>query len=127
MAINILMLTFFSMIAAYRAKGDLWVITFVVSVYTMLVLLFWCLNASKMVPEDSKAKKTYRVRIWSLGALLNIMFSYKVFTILPLAMAFIIWVAMASLAILTTFYAFFVCKDDNKDNESFCEEFNECC
>ncbi|KAK1282789.1 hypothetical protein QJS10_CPB22g00783 [Acorus calamus] len=63
----------------------------------MLVLLFWCLNASERVPHDSKAKKMYHVAVWSLGAALNIMFSYKVSNVLPFAMALIIW-AMASLA-----------------------------
>ncbi|KAK1259353.1 hypothetical protein QJS04_geneDACA021923 [Acorus gramineus] len=115
MAFNILILTFSSIIAAYRAKGDLWTISFVVSVYTMLVLLFWCLQASMKVPADSNnVKKMYHVLIWSLGALLNIMLSYKVCSILPFAMALIIW-AMACFSVVSTFYAFFVCKNDNQD------------
>ncbi|KAK1305985.1 hypothetical protein QJS10_CPA10g01671 [Acorus calamus] len=106
-AFNISMLTFTFVIAAYKAKGDPWALSFVVSIYAMLVLLFWCLNTSDRVPHDSKAKKMYHVAVWSLGAVLNIMFSYKVSNVLPFAMVFIMW-AMASLAIVVIFVVGFI-------------------
>ncbi|KAK1259351.1 hypothetical protein QJS04_geneDACA021925 [Acorus gramineus] len=110
------MLTFTFVVAAYKAKGDPWALSFVVSIYAMLVLLFWCLNASDRVPHDSKAKKMYHVAVWSLGVVLNIRFSYEVSNVFPFAMVLIIW-AMASFATVTTFYAFFVGRDGNREDK----------
>ncbi|KAK1282792.1 hypothetical protein QJS10_CPB22g00780 [Acorus calamus] len=107
-------LTFNYIAAIRRATGDIWNITFIVSTYSLLVLLFYCLHAYERFSNGlkKKKKKRYTAFIWSLGAMLNFMFAYKVSTVMPWEMSLGVWV-MASLSIVATYYALFIYKEDD--------------
>lgn len=103
-------LTFNSGMAIYRSNGDAGSIFFVVFSYFDLVALVACLRIYKDLDYHSPHRQTIKAAVWTLTALLTVMFSYKVAEIMPLAVKIVVW-AMAAATTCGGFYAFFIHED----------------
>eukprot|EP00268_Persea_americana_P004772 TRINITY_DN11542_c1_g1_i1.p1 TRINITY_DN11542_c1_g1~~TRINITY_DN11542_c1_g1_i1.p1 ORF type:complete len:196 (-),score=7.70 TRINITY_DN11542_c1_g1_i1:548-1135(-) len=106
-------LTVSTIFSAIRARHDLPTLSFVISIYVFLMLLFWCLHLHDRSPHDTKRKERLKVPIWLFATILNVLFAYRVSTILPLSLDFLVW-AMAASTSLCGFYFFFIYRDDSK-------------
>ncbi|XXG82473.1 hypothetical protein AAC387_Pa10g0412 [Persea americana] len=83
-------LTVSTIFSAIRARHDLPTLSFVISIYVFLMLLFWCLHLHDRSPHDTKRKERLKVPIWLFATILNVLFAYRVSTILPLSLDFLI-------------------------------------
>lgn len=106
-------LTYNSILAIYRSINDPWMVAFVVGSYVDLMSLFYFLRVFEKTSENSPQRGRLKVVVWTLATLLTLMFSYKVATIMPLAVKVIVW-AMAGTTTLGGFYAFFIYKENSK-------------
>ncbi|KAF8652124.1 hypothetical protein HU200_063074 [Digitaria exilis] len=106
-ALGFLFLTFNSGMAIYRSNGDPAAVGFVAFSYIDLVLLFCCLRWFENAAPGSPARGKLKVAVWVLTTLLTIVFSYKVATIMPMAVQILVW-GMAAATVLGGFYAFFL-------------------
>ncbi|KAJ8649571.1 hypothetical protein MRB53_002594 [Persea americana] len=107
----ILILTVTSVFSVIRARHDVPTLAFIISMYVCLVLLFYCLYVHDTLPANSQQKEKMRVPIWFLATILNVLFAYRVSTMLPLTLDCLVW-AMAGSTSLLGFYVFFIYKED---------------
>lgn len=113
LVIAFLFLTINCVQAVYQARGDPWSVSFVVSAYSALVLLFWCLRQLERLPRDGTSRlgeQRLKLAVWMLAMLLNAMFSYRVAAMMPPAFAVVIW-AVAGFTTVAAFYAFFIYRE----------------
>ncbi|MQL95227.1 hypothetical protein Taro_027902, partial [Colocasia esculenta] len=109
-------LTYNSALAVCRARNDPWTLAFVVSAYSSMMLLFWCLRAFEAAPPEKKER--LKLVIWLLAMALNAMFSYRVASMMPFGFAVAIW-ATAGVTTVAGFYAFFVWGNGHRYEISF--------
>lgn len=108
-AAAIVFLTVNAILGAIRARHDFWTMSFIISVYVLLMLLYWCLHIGEKLPEDSKERERLRVPVWLLATTLNLMFAYRVSFMLSLGFSLFVW-TLALLCCSSTFYVFFIYK-----------------
>ncbi|XXG42469.1 hypothetical protein AAC387_Pa01g2741 [Persea americana] len=109
--LGILILTVTSVFSVIRARHDVPTLAFIISMYVFLMLLFYCLHLHDTLPENSHQKERLRVPIWLLATILNVLFAYRVSTMLPLSLDCLVW-AMAGSTSVLGFYVFFIYKED---------------
>ncbi|CAA6672771.1 unnamed protein product [Spirodela intermedia] len=91
-AAAVLFLTFSCGQAIYRAWADTYTISFIVTAYSTLLALFWCLRRLDRLPRGGDAsvvteEKWLKFAVWLLSLVLNGMFSFRVAEMLPPALA----------------------------------------
>ncbi|KAK1280846.1 hypothetical protein QJS04_geneDACA018543 [Acorus gramineus] len=99
-----------SIIAAYRSRDDIPTVLFIVISNAVIFSLLWSIHAHERALRGSTQKKWYKIFIWSLAALLNVGFAWKVTQVLPLLMSSVLWVLVAACTV-GTFYLYFVVAD----------------
>ncbi|RLN09785.1 uncharacterized protein C2845_PM11G01390 [Panicum miliaceum] len=106
--LGFILVTFNSGIALYRSQDDPWATYFVCFSYVTTLLLSYLHNKMERAshPTNSRRIRSVRASVWTLTALLAIMFSYKAAAVLPLPMAAVVWV-MSAAAVVGVFFAFF--------------------
>ncbi|XXG60310.1 hypothetical protein AAC387_Pa04g2249 [Persea americana] len=102
-------LTFNTVVAIVRIREDILAVTFTISFFVFLMIFFWCLSLFEKSPQDSKEKERLKLPIWFLATTLNMMFAYRVWTLIRpgMALGWLVW-GMAGSASVITFYFFFV-------------------
>ncbi|TVU12645.1 hypothetical protein EJB05_46296, partial [Eragrostis curvula] len=101
--------TLSSVVAVYRAAGDVASIAFVVASYAALLLLFACLRAYERAPPGEADGRRTRIRraVWCLSTLLTVLFAWRVAGVMPnWPAALLVW-AMAAVTTLGGFVALF--------------------
>ncbi|CAL5023166.1 unnamed protein product [Urochloa decumbens] len=111
--VGFVFLTFNSIMALYRSKGDMGAISFVVFSYLDLVVLFYFLRQFERIPPESPRREHIKMVVWLLTTMLTAAFSYKVAEIMPLPVQVLVW-AMAGVTVLGGFYAFFLHREGTK-------------
>ncbi|KAG9442293.1 hypothetical protein H6P81_018147 [Aristolochia fimbriata] len=97
-------LTVNTLVSLVRARNDLPAAAFVVSVYAVLMLLYWCLHAVEKMPEDSPRRERLKLPVWALATTLNFLFAYRVSAMLPATLGWLVW-GLAGACCAATFYA----------------------
>lgn len=105
-------LAFNTVCAIIRMREDILAVTFAISFFVFLMIFLWCLIVFDKLPQESKKKEMLKVPIWVLATALNLMFAYRVSTIIQpsMALGWLVW-GMAGTTALVTFYFFFVYAD----------------
>lgn len=95
--------------AIVRIRQDMVAVTYTISFFVLLMILFWSVSVFQKLPQDSKKRERLKIPIWVLATALNLMFAYRVWTIvLPgMVLGWLVW-GMAGTASLVTFYFFFL-------------------
>lgn len=115
--------------AIVRIRQDIVAVTFTLSLFVLLMILFWCLSVFEKLPRGSKKKERLKLPIWVLSTTLNLLFAYRVWTIIipNMALGWLVW-GMAGTTCLITFYVFFIHDDkkimrsEDSDSRALCEE-----
>ncbi|CAN6230913.1 unnamed protein product [Urochloa humidicola] len=96
-ALGFMFLTFNSITAIYRSKGDRGAILFVVVSYLDLVLLFLCLRLFERGREREQPNpwrwEWLKACVWGLTTLLTVMFSHDAVAIMSPLVALVVWSA----------------------------------
>ncbi|XP_058086063.1 uncharacterized protein LOC131233389 isoform X2 [Magnolia sinica] len=129
----IIFLTVNTAISAIRSLDDPWTFAFVVSVYVLLMLLFLFLHLYDKAPENSDRREKLKIPIWAVASALNIVFAYRVATIMNVAMKCIVW-GMAAFSTVSGFYFFFIFPKNSNNFYGACKPcirwveryFNDC-
>ena len=91
-SLSVIFLTVVSALTVYRDRADKAAVSFVVSAYTLLVLFFLSVSwFDSLPPENISKRKKIRVLIFTLGTGVNVLFSWKVSSVMQPAMAAVIW------------------------------------
>ncbi|RWR90445.1 hypothetical protein CKAN_01954100 [Cinnamomum micranthum f. kanehirae] len=98
--------------AVLRIRDDILALTFTISFSIFLMIFFWCVSVFDKLPPGSKKRDMMKVPIWLLGTTLNLMFAYRVRTIIQpgMALEWLVW-GMGGITSLITFYFFFLYGD----------------
>ncbi|CAL4889152.1 unnamed protein product [Urochloa decumbens] len=102
--------TFNSIMAILRSKGDSMAMLFVGFSYADLVALFACLKMYESAPAGSSKRDWLKIAVWILTTLLTLAFSGKVAAVMPPLVAVVVWL-MAFGTIAGGFVAFFIYKE----------------
>jgi hypothetical protein len=103
-------LTFNSVMAIVRSRGDMMAIAFVIFSYADLVALFICLMLYDRAGAGSSRREWLKIAVWLLTTLLTLAFSYKVAAVMPTPVAVLVWL-MAFATVAGGFIAFFIYKE----------------
>lgn len=110
--IGLSFLTYNSAMAVYRSQDDFYAISFVLTAYLSLLLLFWCLRSIERAGPNAPQRGRLKAYVWFLCTLLTGMFSYKVAAVMPWPVDLVVW-GLASSVIIGGFYVFFLHRDGN--------------
>eukprot|EP00268_Persea_americana_P020761 TRINITY_DN20833_c0_g1_i1.p1 TRINITY_DN20833_c0_g1~~TRINITY_DN20833_c0_g1_i1.p1 ORF type:complete len:164 (-),score=11.38 TRINITY_DN20833_c0_g1_i1:138-569(-) len=105
-------LIFNTVSAIVRIRQDMVAVTFTISFFVFLMILFWSVSVFQKLPQDSKQRERLKIPIWILATALNLLFAYRVWTIVPpgMILGWLVW-GMAGTASLVTFYFSFLYGD----------------
>ncbi|GJN00937.1 hypothetical protein PR202_ga18164 [Eleusine coracana subsp. coracana] len=98
--------TLSSVVAAYRAAGDVASLAFVVVSYAALLLLLACLRAYDHAQPGGRRGRIRRM-VWSLSTLPTVLFAWRVAGVMPNWPAVLLVWAMAAATSLGGFVALF--------------------
>jgi Family of unknown function (DUF6490) len=110
--IGLSFLTYNSAMAIYKSKDDSYAVSFVLTAYLSLLLLFWCLRSIERAGPNAPQRNRLKAYVWSLCTLLTGMFSYKVAAIMPWPVDLVVW-GLASSVVFGGFYVFFLRREGN--------------
>lgn len=98
--------------AVLRIREDTLAMTFTISFFIFLMIFFCSVSVFDKLPPGSKKRDWMKVPIWLLGTTLNLMFAYRVRTIIQpgMALEWLVW-GMGGITSLITFYFFFLYGD----------------
>ncbi|XP_074587831.1 uncharacterized protein LOC141843677 [Curcuma longa] len=99
--------------AVYRSKHDFYAVTFIMTSYLDLLLLFWCLRKFETSAEENRRR--LRAAVWVMGTLLTVMFSVNVAAVMPWPVSMAVY-GMAAVTGVGGFWAFFIRQQSVRDN-----------
>ncbi|CAL5051005.1 unnamed protein product [Urochloa decumbens] len=106
------LLTYNSIMAIVKSRGDAAATAFVVTSYATLLLLFYFLSSFEASPQGSAARDRARVGVWLATTMLTAMFSWRVSAVMPWPVSAGVCLMGAS-TVVGGFYAMFLLPTDN--------------
>ena len=114
--VSILFLTVSCAQAIYNSLDDPSSLAFIVTAYSSVLLLLWCLRRLDNIPRGKAKKeaeeKRLKLAVFVLCLFLNAIFSYRVGGLLPLQLAVIVW-AVAGVTAIAGCCMYFCYSDDS--------------
>ncbi|URE20528.1 hypothetical protein MUK42_11284 [Musa troglodytarum] len=114
----ILYLVISVIISVYRSRGDPSMLVFVLFSCSDLLFLFLCLRRfERLAPGSPPAEKVrLKMAVWLLSAALVLAFSCRVSSVMPRALAALVWL-MAGSVLVGGFYGLFLYKEQDDERE----------
>ncbi|THU61152.1 hypothetical protein C4D60_Mb07t20270 [Musa balbisiana] len=105
-------------IPVYRSRGDPSMLGFVLFSCSDLLFLFLCLRRfDRLAPGSPPAEKArLKMAVWLLSAALVLAFSCRTSSVMPRALAALVWL-MAGSVLLGGFYGLFLYKEQDDERE----------
>lgn len=105
--VSFLFLTLTTVFSAHRSNSEPGYLSFVVSAYVLLVFFLLSIRwFETLPPRDAAGKIKGKVLIILLSTSLNLLFSWRVSSLLPLGFAAVIW-AVATTTVAAGFFLLF--------------------
>ncbi|CAL9125855.1 unnamed protein product [Musa acuminata var. zebrina] len=114
----ILYLVISVIISVYRFRGDPSMLVFVLFSCSDLLFLFLCLRTfERLAPGSPPAEKArLKMAVWLLSAALVLAFSCRTSSVMPRALAALVWLVAGSV-LVGGFYGLFLYKEQHDERE----------